>query len=344
VTEQTTEVDPPGLGTDRERTGVLRGVVLAVTLSLVAVVMSTLAFIEAGRGDDVAPEAVPSAMAPPPDRRERAPSDFPTSLTTGPRVDVGDLRPSGPVVTSRNGQVIERLDVRTQIVVQHSDVVIRDVRIRYDSAERFVYPIHVRPRCDSCAPPENVLIEYVEIAGEPGVNLGNPAVFGREGNWTLRFAEIHGIGSGPRLTSNTAVEYSYVHSMPDTDPEEHKSAVGTNGGSGNRVIGSRLECAVSGCSAALAMYGDFTEVRDVLVEGNLFNTSGSYCVYGGSLEGKAHPEGTEIRFVDNVFGREYQPDCGIYGPVTAFDPTAEGNLWEGNTWAATGEPVLLGAA
>jgi hypothetical protein len=302
--------------------------------------MATLAFVEAGRDDDVALESVPSGMAPPPDRRERAPSDFPTSLTTGPRVAAGDLRPSGPVVTSRNGQLIERLDVRTQIVVEHSDVVIRDVRIRYDGQEQFVYPIHVRARCDTCPPPENVLIEYVEIVGEPGVHLGPPAVFGADGNWTLRHAEIHGLGSGPRLTHNTAVEYSYVHDIPDTDPEEHKSAVGTNGGTGNRVIGNRLECAVSGCSAALAMYGDFTQVQDVLVQGNLFNTSGSYCVYGGSVEGKPHPVGTGIRIVDNVFGREYQPECGIYGPVTAFDAAAEGNVWEGNTWADTGEPVL----
>lgn len=333
-----------GVGKTADRPGLTLGVVTAVMLSVLALVTSVVAVVLAVRqppalpttaADDVLVAEEPLPVTGP----AQGSGEFPSSATTGPRFAYDELEPSPRIVTTENGQVIEGLDVQSQIVVRHSDVVVRDVRIRFDGDRDGVYPIHITPRCDGCPAPTNVLIEYVEIAGEPGVALGPPAVFGPQGNWTLRHADIHGIGSGPRLTTNTAVEYSYVHDIPNTDPEEHKSAVGLNGGTGNRVVGNRLECAVPGCSAALAMYGDFSPVEDVLVEGNLFNTSGSYCVYGGSVEGKPYPVGADIRILNNHFGREHHEQCGIYGPVAAWDGSVEGNLWEGNVWADTGEPV-----
>ncbi len=79
-------------------------------------------------------------------------------------------------------------------------------------------------------------------------------------------------------------------------------------------------------------------IDDVTIERNLFNTSGSYCTYAGSVDGKPYPEGTNIRYRDNMFGTKYMPKCGIYGPVVSWDDNA-GNVWTGNIWQDGSGPV-----
>lgn len=283
--------------------------------------------------------------APQPDQPSASPtpSTSPWEGQTGPRVPTDQLRRTHRLETKHDGQVIEKVAVDRQIVVRHSNVVIRDVQIVANSPTSGGYPITIEPSCDDCRPPENILIEYVEIAGTRQLDPSIPAVFAPYGNWTLRHADIHGMGSGPRLTTKTRVENSVIHDMADRDPSEHKSGVGLNGGAHNAVVGNRIDCDVPGCSAALAMYGSDAPVDDVLVQGNLFNTTGSYCVYGGSVSSKDFPEGTNIRIVDNVFGTEFSPKCGKYGPIASWDPMLPGNVWQGNVWQDSGEPVVPGA-
>ena len=82
-------------------------------------------------------------------------------------------------------------------------------------------------------------------------------------------------------------------------------------------------------------------MTDVLVQGNLLkanNSSISYCAYGGHNPGKNYPNSTYIRYIDNVFERGANRKCGVYGPVTSFNPSAAGNVWSGNVWDS-GEPV-----
>lgn len=258
----------------------------------------------------------------------------PDATNTGPRVP---LTPSGAVTTSADGQVIEGLDVATRIRIQHSNVTVRDCRVRADGPDG-VYPIHVRKHPATGVVPTNVLIEHVEIAGQPGVGLGPPAVYSAQGNWTLRHADIHDVGSGPRLASNCTVEHSWMHSTPTTDPTEHKSGVGCNGGAHNVVRNNVIECDATGCSGALVLYGDFAPIDDVLVEGNLLNTTGSYTVYAGSVSSKPFPDGSNIRFIGNRFGRKFHPTGGRHGPVASWEP-GRGNEWSGNVWDDTGEPV-----
>jgi len=83
------------------------------------------------------------------------------------------------------------------------------------------------------------------------------------------------------------------------------------------------------------MYGDFDPIDNILIEYNLFNTDGGYCTYGGSAgvaSGKPYPHGTNVRYLNNRFGKVYYSSCGDVGPVAAWEYNS-GNVWSGNAWA-----------
>lgn len=144
-------------------------------------------------------------------------------------------------------------------------------------------------------------------------------------NFTCIRCHIHGIGRSSNLVSNVHIESSYV------------TGIGSNGGSGFTIVHNSITC--SGCSAALWLWTDFAPIDDVLVERNLFNTTGSYCTYAGTDQDSEHPPATNVRYLDNRFGTDLEPDCGRHGPVTSWGDGG-GNQWQGNEWADGSGPVI----
>ena len=102
-----------------------------------------------------------------------------------------------------------------------------------------------------------------------------------------------------------------------------------------------MKCAGTGCSAAIPNYGDFSPVENFLIERNLISTTGGYCVYGGSLDVKPYPDASDVRFINNHFSTEFYPTCGQFGVVTGFENGVRGNVWTGNVWHETGNPINL---
>lgn len=90
----------------------------------------------------------------------------------------------------------------------------------------------------------------------------------------------------------------------------------------------------AGCSADLTGYGDFGPVQNNLIDNNFFGaTTGGFCAYGGSSQGKPYSSLTNnIRFTNNVFARGAGGTCGYWGPITSFDPALPGNVWSNNNW------------
>jgi hypothetical protein len=182
----------------------------------------------------------------------------------------------------------------------------------------------------------NLTLIDVEIDGAGQPDPHGEAAIGN-GDYTCVRCHIHSAGRGANLDRNVRIEDSYLHGFVYTDGV-HQTAIGSNGGSGFTIIHNNLECSTDGCSAALALYGDFFPIEDVLIQRNLFNTTGSYCTYAGSVDGKPFPVGTGIRYLDNRFGTTYHPQCGIYGPVISWGQH-QGNVWQGNQWQDGSGPV-----
>lgn len=264
---------------------------------------------------------------------------FPTMDTTGPRVSVSSLRSSGSITTEENGQVIEELNITSRVKIVHDDVVVRNVRINHTAEKSGQYALHIDQKSNgSC--PKNVVIEHIEIVGDTSVLVDTAKTVYAECPFTLRDSRIYDVGNGVRITNGARVVGNYIlnnHFVPGSD--SHRGGVALNGGHDNEIVGNTIACEGTGCSGALVMYGDFAPVSDILIEENLLNTTGSYCTYGGSLDSKEYPDATNVRYIDNHFGREYFDTCGRYGPKAGWDGSNEGNVWSGNVWHDTGEEI-----
>ena len=244
------------------------------------------------------------------------------------------LRTSGPITITKPGTVIDRLYVKGCIEVLASNVTIRRTLVRggvcgADHSIDIGY---------GGAKYRGILIEDVEIDGARIQARG--AAIGNSG-FTCRRCNIHGTARGVQMSSDVVVQDSYIHGLYGT-PVSENAPIQTNGGDHFVIRHNNLVMDdMPGGTSALALFGEFGAIDDVLVERNLFN-GGTYCVYAANDPTKPHPVATRARFVGNAFGRSLHRKCGLYGPVTAWSSKGRGNVWSGNYWLDTKRIIAAG--
>ncbi len=188
----------------------------------------------------------------------------------------------------------------------------------------------------------SVTVQDSEIDG--GSQEQFPAVSST--NITLRRVEVTGGQHSVQCSAHCVVEASWLHDQYlGAGSGGHVNAFISNGGSHLVLRGNTLECSVrptrngGGCTADLALFGDFARIRDVTIEDNLFKSASgqmSYCISAGFNPAKPYgAEPSNVRVRDNVFEQGANHRCGIYGPVTSY-LAANGNAWSGNVWRAGG--------
>lgn len=166
-----------------------------------------------------------------------------------------------------------------------------------------------------------------------------PAV-GQE-NITLTRVEVVGGQHSVQCYSNCTVQDSYLHDQMQPADGGHVNAFISNGGSNFTLTHNTLWCTVrptsvgGGCTADVSFFGDFGPVSRATVSNNLFKArsdGAGYCTQAGWNPGKAYPDSTYMVYRNNTFERGTNGKCGIWGPVTAFNPNATGNVWSGNVF------------
>jgi len=267
--------------------------------------------------------------APPPPRTPApVPSSSAAAVTWPGPANTGV--PEGIQLRVVHGNVTARADLRGleihgDLLVAANGITIRDVLV-------------VGGRINVGYDHRNVKIIDTEVDGR---GLADPdsmvSAVGDSGYTCIR-CDVHGWSSGFWVGTDVTIENSWVHDLCCDSPS-HKDAVGSNGGSDVVLRHNNLECAPVGCSAAIGLFGDQEPIADFVVEANLLNTTGSYCSYGGSVDHKAHPVSSGVRWIGNHYGRKFNPRCGLYGPSAYFDVGAHGNVWSENVWADDESPV-----
>jgi len=134
-----------------------------------------------------------------------------------------------------------------------------------------------------------------------------------------------GIGGGNNVSIIDSVVDRMVYATG-----AHQAAVGMNYGSNITIWHNNLSCwrvnvppGPQGCSAALSLYDEGT-MNGVLVKNNLFNAAGEYCAYSGG------PTAKNVKFISNLFGTRFHPNCGNSGPLHSWYPSNEGYEWTDN--------------
>ena len=322
------------------------GLVLAVTAALALVKLAGPGGATGAAGGEATPET--SASGAPGDRPagsdgsgltqgvgpQGAPAGPPGSGSTGPEVCPGfpqfpdesctGWRHTGvtlrdcPNVITQNGATFDGCRFGPDLEIQAADVTITRSLV-----EGTVYATYLTDWSLG-----GLQMIDVEIDGGDRVVDGRSAAIGND-DYTCIRCHIHRSERGANLGRNVHIEDSYLHDWFE-NPGAHQTAIGSNGGRNFTVVHNYLECMTpDGCSAALSLYEDFDSIDNVLIQNNLFNTNGSYCTYAGQ-------NGTNIRYIDNIFGTKFYPRCGQYGAVTDFQPN-QGNVWRGNRYPGGAE-------
>ncbi|MDP8962193.1 MAG: right-handed parallel beta-helix repeat-containing protein [Actinomycetota bacterium] len=245
-----------------------------------------------------------SALAVPP----QPPGDWNTGIPAGT-----SLRPSGPLVVTDNATVIDGLDVQGCVQVKAHLVTIRRTRVR--CADWFGIRVHEGYRATR--------VEDVEVDG-----LGSPSSIGVSGAYlTLRRSNIHGVGDGVRVGSNSLYEGNFIHDLAIGDGS-HNDGMQVTGAATNATIRGNTIVHVRRQTSAIIVKADQGPIRDILIEGNWLN-GGTYTLYAYSTQ---QHDTQDVTVRHNRFGRDH-----VYGAVATKNP--QGLRWEGNVWDDTEQPV-----
>ncbi|WP_206185023.1 hypothetical protein [Thermoactinospora rubra] len=278
----------------------------------------------------ITPTPTPTKVTPTPDRPTDPPptGGFPNAGTTGPSQGT-KLTKSGPLKITKDGTVIENLEVHGDIDIYADDVVIRNTRVIGTGGNWAV----LQRKGHS-----GLRIEDSEISGD-GRNRTQVGVLNQGGMLTVLRSDIHTITDGI-YTDQGVIEDNYLHDPVYFDGD-HTDMITTSGGppkGAKLVIRHNTVINTLDQTGAIALFQDFSVVHDVLVEGN-YLAGGGYSLYGGAGKlGKS----SNIKIVGNVFSRAVWPKGGYYGPVAYFDMDGPGNVWSGNVWEETGTSVAGG--
>ena len=189
---------------------------------------------------------------------------MPDAASTGPRPDAARATHHGKLRVTRDGAVVENLDVVDgSIYVTADDVTIRDVRLRVGS-----YPHGIR--FDGAA---RGRVEHVEIDGQ-----GRSSTIGIVGgrHLTVRSADIHSVGDGIRLASDSVYEANWIHDLA-AGAGAHNDGMQATGGQRIVIRGNRIDHRRAQTSAIL-LKSDTGSIRDVRIVGNRVS-GGTYTVY-----------------------------------------------------------------
>ncbi|GAB89088.1 hypothetical protein GORHZ_050_00045 [Gordonia rhizosphera NBRC 16068] len=253
---------------------------------------------------------------------------YPDQTNTGVPANIR-LISSGSITASREGQVIDGMNVTGEVVVTASNVTIKNSRVTGGrGAGSADWVIVIRPGV------KNLTVADSEILTPPGTAQDIACILNiGDAKPVIRRVNIHGCSAGVS-SGGGSVEDSYFHDMSQVAGLSHNVGIASNGGGGMTIRRNTVFNQFSQ-TAAIAFYQDFSAQSDNLVEDN-FVSGGSYCFYGGT---GSRGRTSNIRFVNNRLTRHFFPNCGVFGPIASFSIDDPGNLFVGNYWDDNGETV-----
>jgi hypothetical protein len=251
---------------------------------------------------------------------------WPDASSTGVPKSVA-LKPSSDLVITTAGTVINGLDVHGAIRVEADNVTIKNTRVTNDGKADW----GIMQWFDA----SGLVIQDTQIRGNGTQEMGQ-GIQNFGGDLTVRRVDISHISDGI-ATVQGLIEDSYIHDPQVFDGDHVDLIQATSGPPSGKSLTIRHNLVINPASqtSAIALFQDFGVPHDTLVENN-YLAGGAYTVYGGD-GGKGQP--TNVRFLNNTFGRDVYPNCGYNGPVAYWSSDGAGNAWSGNVWAQTGAPV-----
>jgi len=231
------------------------------------------------------------------------------------------------VIVTKDGAVINGLDISGQLFISANGVVVENTRVR-DGADG--NPILVDYN-RTINPP--AVIEDTEVDGLKSYNC---EVGIGDSNMLLLRVNIHDCADGVRDNGTVVVQDSWIHDLNGA-PDAHNDGIQATEGS-NVFIYHNYVSNPLGETSCVQVGADQGPIANVVEEDNLLN-GGGYSIYGGAAG--PYPV-TNIKILNNRImhlpqAGAYFATGGAWGPVTATgDPAI---TYQGNIWDDTGQPA-----
>jgi hypothetical protein len=233
----------------------------------------------------------------------------------------------GSVVVTASGTVLSGLYIPYDLVIDASDVTVRDVRVVTGG----YFGISLRHTT-------GVTIEDSTISG---LNSGRGRVgsaiedaYGDSTGIVIENDDISRFKTGVQVSTGL-IAGNYIHD-PGYIQGDHTNGIYVAGTTepltiyGNAIfndLGQTDDINLDASSSG-------QDVANKIVVDNML-VGGGYSIYGG---GARNDRTSNIVIEDNQFGRLFYPRGGQYGPVAYFDPSGTGNVWSGNVWSQKNWP------
>jgi Protein kinase domain len=189
--------------------------------------------------------------------------------------------------------------------------------------------------------PSNVTIRNNDISsphgtsGYMGVYAGIKDLTGESMGTKVLYNNIADASTGVQIYIGL-IEGNYIHDVSPASPGSHLNGTTSNGSTVPLTIEHNTVFNPNGQTDAISLFEDFGVEANVLITDNLV-AGGGYTIYGGQNAGGK--QAYNIKITKNRFSTIYFPQSGYFGYLTAFDPSAPGNVWSGNIWDNTSETV-----
>jgi hypothetical protein len=248
----------------------------------------------------------------------------PGQVSSGPGWSWSD----GGVEISGAGTVFAGYAVHGTVDVTASNVTVRDdvITVTGDS-----FGVAIRHA-------SGTTIEHCDIsspsAGAGRLMVGIKDIYGDAGGTKVIGNNIWHTSTGVQMGAGL-IQGNYIHDLGLTGGD-HLNGTTSNGSTTALVIDHNTVFNSHSQTDAISLFEDFGTEANVTISNNLV-AGGGYTIYGGQNPGG--PRAYNIRITGNRFATIYFPNGGYWGPVAAFDPSGPGNVWSGNVWDSTGQPV-----
>jgi hypothetical protein len=235
---------------------------------------------------------------------------------------------NGDVNVTTNGQVIDSADIKGELVINASNVVVRRSLVEGRHGQNSVV----------VQSGSGIVFEDDEIAVvSPSAASDDMHVSGA----TLNRLNIHGGVDGIKLGQNSIVEASWIHGLSAfaSDPVQgggatHNDAIQIMGGTNIQVIGNNLQAATQN-NAALQVTQDVSRVSGLVVSRNWADGGGCTFNISGHGPGGKLLAMSGITLTANRFGHASQFAC----PVLIDKQTTF--VQSGNVYNDTGQAVAI---
>jgi phage baseplate assembly protein gpV len=238
-----------------------------------------------------------------------------------------DAATHGVEVTG-NGAVLSGLSITGNLDITASKVTIKDDRVVASGA----FGISLRHTA-------GVTIENCTISGLNATS-GRVAsaiadLYGDSTGMVIQANNISAFRSAVQLTSGLVIG-NYMHD-PGYIAGDHTNGVIANGGTGPLTVYHNT--ILNKLSQTDAISLDTSQVAGPVTNKTIVDNllaGGGYPIYGGTAFGHRT---SGILIENNRFGQGFYPSGGKFGPAAYFDSAGTGNVWSGNAWITTGQPI-----